>query len=183
MFKVLVFDTETSGLIDNLLVDQSRQPEIIEFASILVDLDTGEVFEEYETLARPTLGGGQLPEKIVKITGISQDLVDGAPLFSEVADEIRRIVKASPAVLGHNVRFDVEMVNLEFKRLRRPPPPWPAEVICTVEQSAHYAGRRLNLSDLHRHVLGETFLGAHRAMVDVRALVNVAVEMRKRGDL
>jgi len=179
----LVFDTETTGLIENLLVNSDRQPEIIEWASILVDIDSGEVVSEHETLVRPILSGGRLPADIVRITGITQDLVDGARPFSEVAEDIRRIVEAAPAVLGHNVRFDMEMVDLEFRRLKAPPVSWPAETICTVEQSAHYAGRRLKLSDLHKHVLGETFPGAHRAMVDVRALVNVAIEMRRRGDL
>jgi hypothetical protein len=56
-------------------------------------------------------------------------------------------------------------------------------VICTIEQSVHYTGYRMNLGDLHQHLLGEKFSGAHRAREDVEALLRVCVEMRLRGDL
>jgi hypothetical protein len=73
------------------------------------------------------------------------------------------------------------MIDLEAKRLNRVIK-WPP-LVCTVEQSIHYKGHRMNLGDLHEHLLGVRFSGAHRAKEDVDALVRCCVEMRKRGDL
>jgi hypothetical protein len=56
---------------------------------------------------------------------------------------------------------------------------WPRR-ICTVEQTQHIKGFRLNLSGLHEFLFGEKFSGAHRAKVDVAALVRCSSEMFKR---
>jgi len=175
----LVFDTETTGLVENMSVRLGKQPEVIEFAGLLANLDTGEVLEEKELLIRPSLG--RIDDKIRKITGIDDGMVADAPLFPAVAADLRALIARSPAVLAHNVSFDVDMMTIEFRRLQEEPV-WPRQ-ICTVEQSAHYAGKRLSLGDLHMHLFGERHADAHRAMPDVRALLRVAIEMRKRGDL
>ena len=179
---VLCFDTETSGLIENMSVRLSKQPEVVEFAGILADLDTGEVLEEYETLVRPTLGRIDERGKAFNAHRITNDMVAEAPTFSQVADRLLALVLRSPAVLAHNAAFDVDMMTVEFQRTGRTSVVWPRQ-ICTVEQSAHYRGNRMSLGDLHLHLFGERHADAHRAMPDVRALLRVAIEMRKRGDL
>lgn len=176
----LVFDTETTGLIENMSVRLDRQPEVIEFAGILADLDTGEVLEEKEVLIRPSLG--RIDAKIEKITGIDDSMVRDAPAFPAVAADLRALILRSPVVLAHNASFDVDMMTIEFQRLGEEELVWP-RAICTVEQSAHYRGNRMSLGDLHLYLFGERHADAHRAMPDVRALFRIAIEMRKRGDL
>ncbi len=74
------------------------------------------------------------------------------------------------------------MIDIEFERLKATKVAWP-RVICTIEQTMHYIGRRMTLSVLHEHLFGEKFQGAHTAFGDVSALVRICVELHKRGDI
>jgi DNA polymerase III epsilon subunit-like protein len=84
-------------------------------------------------------------------------------------------------VIAHNLSYDRDMLNIEFQRLGHFIA-WPPG-LCTVEQSVHYKGYRLNLTGLHEYLFGQPFAGAHRARPDVEALTRCCVEMFKRRDL
>ena len=114
---VLVLDTETSGLIESRLRRLERQPFIIEFAGILVNIATKEVLEEYSTFVRPPRKA-DVSEKITQITGITWDMVEGAPPFAKVAPRIKSMIEAAPAVAAHNFSFDQGMIDIEFQRLK-----------------------------------------------------------------
>jgi DNA polymerase-3 subunit epsilon len=175
----LVFDTETTGLIDNRVVKNRLLPEVIEFYGCLVDLDTGVEVAEFETLLCPTLN--EVSEKVSKITGLTMAEVLRQPKFPEVAQTIYDLIINADEVLAHNLSFDCEVIDVEMERLGREVK-WPRKT-CTVESSIHYKGFRLNLGDLYEYLFGERFTGAHRAKTDVKALVKVATEMRNRGDI
>lgn len=73
----------------------------------------GEVVEEYQTLVNPEM---PLPEFITKITGLEdQDLIN-APLFSEIADDL--LSKFEDAIfVAHNSQFDYGFLKEEYRRL------------------------------------------------------------------
>lgn len=173
----LVFDTETTGLIDNGTLALARQPEVIEFYGCVVDLDTGELIDEVDHLIRPARM--PLPHKIVNITGITDEMLEGKPAFAWVADEIFELIERSPMAIAHNASYDQEILDFEARRLSRTIK-WP-RLVCTVEQTVAIKGVRLSLSDLHQELFGEAFEGAHRAREDVAALVRCVVELDKRG--
>lgn len=177
--RVLIFDTETTGLIENRTVKIDKLPEVIEFYGCVVDLETGEIERELDTLVSPK---GPITDEITKITTIDAETVKGAPDFASVAPKIKELIQGSNIIIAHNLSFDIEMVDIEFDRLGDRIE-WPGEKICTVEQTVHLKGFRLSLSALHEHLFGEAFAGAHRAKVDVMALVRVCVELYKRDIL
>jgi DNA polymerase-3 subunit alpha len=177
--RALLYDTETTGLIANRTIKIERQPEVIEFYGCLADLATGEIEEELELLIRPTRS--EITAKITQITGIDYPMVEDKPPFREVADQIARMIEAAPVIIGHNIAFDVEIVDIEFERIGRTLT-WPP-VLCTVEQTVHVLGHFQNLSSLHEHLLGRKLEGAHRAKNDVLGLLAVACELFKRGML
>jgi DNA polymerase III alpha subunit (gram-positive type) len=175
-----VFDTETSGLIENRTLRLDRQPEIIEFYACAINLETGEMLDEFDTLIKPKK---PVSDEITQITTITNDMLQDAEPFSKHANRIQGILERSPSVIAHNLAFDKDMVEIEFQRLS---PGWHIEwpeCICTVEQTNHIKGYRLSLSALHQTLFGEPFEGAHRAKVDVQALLRCSVELFKRGDL
>ncbi len=193
-FVATIFDTETTGLIDNRSLPLDKQPQVIEFYGVKVDLDKiikskskkpVKPIAELEFLTKPSVllkdvkTGGK--KTITDITGIDDSMLEHAPPFSRVADRIINFLEGSPVVIAQNASFDRDMIEIEAERLGRKMV-WPP-LICTVEQSIHYKGMRLNLGDLHEHLLGYRFPGAHRARPDVEALVRCCVEMRRRGDL
>lgn len=177
--RACLFDCETTGLIANRTVKVTKQPEVIEFYACVADCETGEIFEELDTLVRPV--SSEITAKITEITGLTHEKVRDAPTFREVADAVRAIIEPSPCVIGHNVSFDVEVVDIEFERLGQRIT-WPPRV-CTVEQTLHLLGRHQKLQDLHVHLLGRKFDGAHRAKSDVLALLACCGEMFRRGML
>ena len=174
--KALIFDTETTGLLSSHLMPHERQPEVIEYSGMLTDLDTGEILEDYTTLVNPQK---PISQEIAAITGLTQAQLNQAPRFGAVADTISAQLEKAPIVIAHNASFDREMLDLEYERLNRKLS-WPF-TLCTVEQTIYLVGRRLNLTDLHVLLFNEPFKDAHRAGVDVMALVKCCIELHRRN--
>jgi DNA polymerase III alpha subunit (gram-positive type) len=177
--KAFIFDTETTDLIINHSMPLAKQPEVIEFYGHSIDLATGEVGTIIDRLFKPSKPIG---EKTTQITSITNEMLERAPLFATYASAIQTALETAEAVIAHNLSFDKEMLDIEMERLGLSIA-WPAAMLSTVEQTIHYKGFRLSLSDLHMLLFGEKFEGAHRARVDVEALTRCAVELFKRGDL
>lgn len=179
--KAFLFDCETTGLISNRTLKLEQQPHVIEFYGGLFDLKKGKLLDEVNTFVRPPKPE-LVTKEITNITGITYDDLKDAPTFAEVADKIFPAVEKSPICIAHNLSFDKEMLELEADRLSRKLK-WPKRLICTVEQTVHIKGFRMNLSLLHEHLFGEPFAGAHRAKVDVEALARCCKELLKKGVL
>lgn len=174
--KTLIFDTETTGLVENRTLKLDRQPEIIEFYGVLIDMETGEVFRDLDLLIKPTK---PVSEEITRITTITDEMVETAPSFRAVSNQIFDLIAEADCVIAHNLSFDCDMVEIEFERMGDKVA-WPHKV-CTVEQTIHLKGYRLKLTDLHQYLFDEPFAGAHRAKADVQALVRCCLELTKRG--
>jgi len=181
MYLAFIFDTETSGLVENRTIKVDWQPEIIEFYGCLVDLDEEDAppVSEVNFLIKPSvpIKVRDKSGKIEKITGLRDEDLAYAPSFKEVAPWIKNAIEAAPMVVAHNASFDKEIVDIEMERAGFKVL-WPPAV-CTVEQSMHVRGHRLSLSALYEHLTGEKVKDAHRAKIDVQALVRVARVMRK----
>jgi DNA polymerase III epsilon subunit-like protein len=152
----------------------------------LVDLKSGHIFGEYETLIKPSKPLSDIPapgdkKTITKITGITNEMLEGAPSFKDVADKIIRRIEDAPATITHNHSFDKEMLDIEAERIGLKIR-WPRS-ICTIEQTIVMKGYRLSMGALHQLLFDEKFEGAHRAKVDVTALTRCCVELLKRGVL
>lgn len=174
--KAFIFDTETTGLINNRRLPLDKQPHITEFFGVTVDLATGKMGKKVSTLVKPPI---HISGEITRITGINDATVADAPPFADVADVIFKAIEKAPVVIAHNLSYDVDMCELEAERLGRKIE-WPRKV-CTVEQTIHIKSFRLNLSRLHEILFGSPFAGAHRAEADVMALVKCCIELHKRG--
>lgn len=106
--EFVVLDVETTGL-------QPSRQRIIEIA--VSRFSDGEAVNHWESLCQPER---RIPAYIVKLTGIDDDLLEGAPKFESIADTAQELI-ADAVVVGHNVEFDLGFLNAELKRLDRPP--------------------------------------------------------------
>ena len=175
-----VFDTETTDLIKNSLQPLEHQPRIIEFFGLL--LDDEQEFKEVESINLLINPGIDISAEVTRITHITDEMVKDKPKFSEVEPLIAAYFKKADVVVAHNVTYDMDVVNFEYKRLKKDCF-WPWERICTVEATEHFKGHRLNLNALHTELFGKGFEGAHRAETDVRALARCYVELKNRGEI
>jgi DNA polymerase-3 subunit epsilon len=178
--RAVVFDTETTGLIENHTLRLVMQPEIIEFACVAVDWQGLEIIAEYSFLIKPRLVTA-LPEETTKRTRLAYEDFTGKPFFSDVSGSIRVELETADIVVGHNLAFDMEMVDIEMERIRECVA-WPDVRICTIEQSGFYVGHRLKLTDLYKLLTGgDHSEKAHRALDDARATAACVIEMRRRN--
>lgn len=177
---MILFDTETTGLIKSVESPEPTQPKIIELFALKVDNETFDIIDELDLLIDPKEA---ITEEITGITGITNEMVRGKGPFSAHAKNIANFWLGDICSCGHNLSFDMDMLEVELKRMGLVNKfPWPMNRVCTVEATEHYEGRRLKLIDLHKYLFGEGFESAHRARADVEATHRCAVEILKRGD-
>lgn len=174
--KWFIFDWETTGLILNTQRPLNKQPHGIELYGCILDTETFEILDEIDTFLDP---GVPISAEITKITGITAEMVVGAPKFDAIADRLRGLIEGADAVLAHNLSYDKPLTDFEFARIGQSLE-WP-QLLCSLEATEWLKGFRLSLSALHEELFGEPFTGAHRAAVDVQALTRCVVEMIKRG--
>jgi DNA polymerase III epsilon subunit-like protein len=74
----------------------------------------------------------------------------------------------------------MDMIELECRRYKYPPPRWP-RILDLVQNTIHLKGYRLSLTNLHLELFGIAFESAHDAAVDCTATSKCAIELFKRG--
>jgi DNA polymerase III alpha subunit (gram-positive type) len=184
--RAVIFDTETTGLIDNRLIPLDKQPEVIEFFALLVDLAAQKEINHLGNYIKPREAIDERLRIGAKRTAFSAHkiknaMVSAAPAWVTVADKIKAFLEDADVVIAHNLSFDMEIVDIEMERCGLKVT-WPLPY-CTVEQTMHLKGCRLSLSALHTHLFGEGFKNAHKAEYDVRALARCVFELNKKGML
>ena len=102
--EYVAFDLETTGL-------SSRDDTIIEIGAVV--MRGGKELERFQTFVDP---GRKLEKKIVDLTGITDDMLGGAPKIAEVMPKFLEFV-GDRVLVAHNADFDVGFVRAECKRL------------------------------------------------------------------
>jgi len=183
--KAVVFDCETTSLISSRMVQIDQLPEVIEFYGAMVSFrKTGkwQIDDELELLVKPAKMINEFKtgkNNITKITGITNEMLADSPSFAKVANKIFNMIEQAQLVIAHNLTYDREVLDIEAQRLGYQIQ-WPA-ALCTVEATAYLRGDRFKLSELHEHLFGEKFAGAHRAKQDVHALIRCCGALYKQG--
>ena len=163
----IIFDTETTGLIKPNEVDIKKQPSIIEIYCRKLD----DNLDEIGNFAALILPPAPVSDEITRITGIDNNLLKNKPTFGEIFPHLASFFIGVDTIVAHNLAFDRSMLANEIVRINKLLYfPWPVKHICTVEKTLHIEQRRMNLSNLYKHLFGEEFKDAHRAKNDVDAL-------------
>jgi DNA polymerase-3 subunit epsilon len=166
--KSIVLDCETTGLTLPSCLGPEAQPRIIELAfAVVVD---GSVAAERSWLLNP---GVLITPEITKITGLTDQDLSAAPAFSFVLPEIIELFAGTDQLFAHNAPFDQACLEYELKRSECNEFPWPPTIACTVQEYVHEFGFRPKLTDLYQRKLGRELKQTHRALDDVRALVEI----------
>ncbi len=172
---MIIFDTETTGLVKAIASDIKHQPRIIEFAAIKLCDETLAELDRVHFLSSPSR---PIPTEIVKITKITDKMVEGEKTFAQRIEELKKFFEGETNLIAHNLSFDKSMLDIEMKRNQVEDFPMPKNLICTIEQSFHLKGVRLNQGRLYEIATGGMkFEGAHRAINDVEALTKCVVWM------
>lgn len=156
--KYAIVDIETTGG----LVKRDKITEIA-----IVIYDGMYVVDQYQTLINPERS---IPEFITRMTGITNEMVEDAPLFCEVAKEI--VLRTEGCVfVAHNARFDYGFLREEFSRLGYS---YTRKQLCTVRLSKKMLPhlKSHSLDSLIRH-FNLAVDKRHRALDDALATTEV----------
>jgi len=162
--EFVVFDLETTGA-------KSPPCRITEIGAYRVR--DGRVLDEFHTLVDPEMA---IPWFITELTGITDEMVRGAPKFADVAHDLLSFIGDS-ILVAHNSGFDMRFLNVEIGRVfagyRIANP-----CLCTVQLS-----RKL-LPDILNHKLKTVaehysidLTNHHRAKADAFATAHIFVNL------
>ena len=160
-----VVDIETTGR-------RGGSNRITEVGIVRVQGET--IIDRWETLVNP---GRRIPRRISGLTGITDDMVSGALLFSEIASIVKE--KCRDAIfVAHNVQFDYGFISDEFQRLDRP---FHAPTLCTVRGMRRWFPglRSYSLGSLCNH-FNIDLAHHHRALCDASAAARLLVLINRR---
>jgi len=160
----VVFDLETTGA-------KAPPCRITEIGAYRVK--NGAVVAEFQTLVNPET---PIPPFITRLTGIDDEMVEGAPIFADVAHDFLQFIGDS-ILVAHNSGFDMRFLNHEIGRVfheYRVANP----CLCTVQLS-----RRL-LPDVRNHKLKTVaehysidLYNHHRAAADAHATAHIFINL------
>lgn len=130
----------------------------------IIEVNRGRLISEWSTLVNP---GMSIPPAIQTLTGITNKMVAGAPVFEDIQRDVLQRLQGKLFV-AHNARFDYGFLKNEFQRCGVS---FNARVLCTVKLSRKLYPQhaRHNLDTLlERH--GLDCEARHRALGDARVL-------------
>jgi len=105
--EFVAFDLETTGL-------SSRTDRIIEIGAVI--LKRGQEVDRFQTFVDPER---PLEKKITELTGITDDMLKGAPKIEEVLPKFLEFI-GDRVLVAHNSDFDTGFVRAECERLGYP---------------------------------------------------------------
>ncbi|MGM0378514.1 MAG: PolC-type DNA polymerase III [Bacillota bacterium] len=163
--EFIIFDIETTGL--NRIKD-----EITEIGA--VKIRNKQIIERFSTFVKPDK---KIPQKIVELTRITNEMVENERPISEVLPEFLDFIGDRP-VVAHNAKFDISFIrreainnDLEFDPV----------ILDTLSLS------RMLLKDIKRHRLKTVarhlkvdLEGHHRAINDASATALIFIKLLKR---
>jgi len=160
-----VIDIETTGT-------GNKTGKIIEIAIVVFNGQT--ITDSFVSLVDPEC---PIPYYITKITGITNEMIVGAPKFYEIAKQVVQVT-ANKIFVAHNSSFDYNFVRSEFEQLGYN---YQRKTLCTVELSRKLlpGHRSYSLGNLCQD-LNIQINGRHRAEGDALATVELFKRILER---
>lgn len=194
--RILIFDTETSGIPrDHLSATDPQQARVVQLAAAM--------FHDRREVASIDLvvnNGIEIHEEASKIHGITTEMATEFGIAPQGAGGIFwRLAAKSDLLVAHNVAFDLRMLGLMSQQAGLADLPKllaqkPAR--CTCEAAAPIVNlpptermiaagfnkpKAPKLEECVRHFFGEELVGAHSAAADVRACARVYWKLDELG--
>ena len=200
--KVLVFDTETTGLPTerNASITQPwKWPHIVQISYIMYDTDTRTMLSVQDHIIK-------IGEEVVitpgsqKIHGISKSQCNRSGIDIKTAlDEFNTYLRQADVVVGHNISFDKRMVMVESIRNRmsqyftvdgRKKTEYctmkRATEFCSIEATSAKGEKYFKyptLSELHIKLFKDTPNGVHDSMADVLICLRCYAMLEYKNDI
>ena len=177
--NILAFDTESNDLVKfgRPLEDQ---PYIVELAMVLIDEQYNEL-ETFDELMKPPVS---IEPSAEKVNGITNEMVADKQPFIHFYPKIHELFHKADLIIAHNARFDRDMIMFEVARNNKAMD-WDIDdktYFCTLDKARQMYPHASNhkLETLHKELCDHRTEQTHRALDDVRLLIDVYRKMCER---
>lgn len=132
--KLLIFDTETTGLPKSREAAEKKPdnwPHLVSISWVILDSETNKILKERNYIIKPN--GWDIPQESVNIHGISTEcaIKDGSDLRAVILEFIN---EDCDILVAHNMEFDISVVvNAVLWDLKLQFPPIRPRQICTMK--------------------------------------------------
>lgn len=168
MSREIVLDTETTGL----KPEQGHRLVEVGALEIVNLLPTGRVWHKYVNPER------EMPEEAFRVHGLGDDFLADQPLWAELVDDFLAFIGDAPLVI-HNAPFDMGFLNMELRRLDRPPLPANRAIDTLAMARRAFPGAQTTLDALCRRFgVDNTGRVLHGALLDAELLADVYLELK-----
>jgi DNA polymerase III epsilon subunit-like protein len=180
----LFIDTETTGL-----PHYGRWPHMVQLAWLVYD-DDGEELAAQSHIISPN--GFKIPKEAEMIHGISTEkaIREGIPLELALS-KFSHFAERQKFIVGHNLDFDVCVIQAECSRIKFPMILPPIEMctmrskdivqFCQLPKPKGKGYKWPKLCELHQQVFGEGFEGGHDALKDAAMCAKCFFKLREMG--
>ncbi len=193
--RILAFDTETTGLCDfKLPKDHSSNGRLLQLGAVLFELDPDGTKTELSVLnilIRPE-EGTVMTEGAYNAHGISLTSArDGGVELYTALRLFKELAQCADLLIAYNFDYDLRVLAAEYTRKDYD---WrkifamapthcvmkPMTPICRLAGPRGFKWPKL--SEAYMHCFGKVLVGAHDALVDVRATIDVYVWARDNAN-
>ena len=199
--KIIVFDTETTGLPERiggkypLINDIGRWPYIIQLSYILYDLDLKKMLDCQDHIIN-------LPSNIIiskestNIHGINRSMSTRKGISINYAlEDFNNALNKADCIVAHNLSFDKNMILVEYFRLNNKNNFDQKSEYCTMKNNINFCaieriGRNGDkyfkyptLSELYQKMFSINPKGTHNSMVDVLLCLRCYCKLKNNQDV
>lgn len=176
MSYLLGFDTETTGLPNwKTPSGGDDQPHIVSLAAVLVDEETREVAQSIDLIVKPE--GWIIPDETIEIHGITNEMAHDIGIPEHIVLGIFLSMWQGRKRIAFNTTFDNRIIRIATKRYSSEPmiDSWKeGEYECAMAASRKVmGGKNPKLEAAYEYFTGNKLEGAHNAMVDTKACMEV----------
>lgn len=177
-----VLDTETTGInIDhenNPKFNRNKPPaNVIQLGAVKVNKN-GSITDEYNQLIKPRV---PIEPGAEKVHGISAEKVKNSPSMKKLLQDGLLERLSDGPIVAYNANFDVSLMNYEIREANKGSKKHVEEIdysrvidpFILVQRIHPYVGVSKKLTEQHKWFFGEDVEGAHDAVADVKATVNI----------
>lgn len=195
MANILFFDTKTSGFPRNYKAPASELnnwPRLIQLAFVKYDENKELLYSWDKFIETNEFNISQNSENIQSIT--NKKVENEGISIEVVLKKFLKEIKNADLIVGHNVDFDIKVVQSEFIRSDIEPNiieiMSSIPVVCTMKASTEFCSipetngfKWPTLTELHLKLFGEYFDNKHNLLCDVTATANCFWELVSFGVL
>ena len=205
--RILVFDTETTGIIprseNGEKIAKELYPHIVQLSFIIYETQTKELVKSYDYVI-DTAKHFPIPEETIKVHGITNEksINEGIPIKKALQAFINELY-CCDYLVAHNINFDLSMLKIELERMNIDPTKIlkneklkRVEHYCTMQKGRYLCkipivsektGKTYYKSpkqyELHKHLFGTTPVNLHNSLNDVLVCLRCFIMLQFKRDV